>query len=537
MQELKTARTWHPLAIAVYPPLAVYSQNLGEVGFVRVLPWLAIGLFVVGLAWGIGWFALKSPQRAALGASLAGLVFFGYGPLVSLRLRLAEAAPDNFFRIEALALIVVLLGAYAFYRALRRPGFLNGTTRFLNLASVALLAMLALSVVSGSARIWINEAAASNASASAGELDPTAIQIPADAELPDIYLIILDAYAGEDMLKDFYGYDNQPFLDALRGMGFHVQPLARSNFNATLLSLSSLLSMEYSLAPGPAGGTQPVEWIDEPENVAPVKAKIHSSRVIDALKKAGYHFTMFESGYEVTGFDTADTYLRPPWTLREFDSVALNQTILLPLIQWVGNAHGRIRGYETRKRVHFTLDTLKSIPDREEPNFVFAHVPCPHRPFVFRADGSARRAETEAEAPGIFVNAYVEQLSYLNGLVLDTVSAIRERSPDAIIILQGDHGPRHPEAPRSFSWHDRTRDFLGTLNAVYFPGENYDDLPATFSQVNTFRLVFNRYFGTEMEMLTDASYLRVDPASTMLIPLTWENGNAVMPNVAAARRD
>ena len=43
------------------------------------------------------------------------------------------------------------------------------------------------------------------------------------------------------------------------------------------------------------------------------------------------------------------------------------------------------------------------------------------------------------------------------------------------------------------------------LNAYYLPG--YDgDLYATISPVNSFRLVFNSYFGGEYDMLEDVSY-------------------------------
>lgn len=91
----------------------------------------------------------------------------------------------------------------------------------------------------------------------------------------------------------------------------------------------------------------------------------------------------------------------------------------------------------------------------------------------------------------------------------------------AIIIFQSDEGPYLPtkyfpseqypkKSPeRSFKIHS------GILNAIYLPetknGKNLDALKEKFSKgwtpVNTFRLIFNHYFGTEYKMLEDRTYI------------------------------
>ena len=43
------------------------------------------------------------------------------------------------------------------------------------------------------------------------------------------------------------------------------------------------------------------------------------------------------------------------------------------------------------------------------------------------------------------------------------------------------------------------------LNAYYLPGHSDIAYP-TISPVNTFRLIFNTYFGTDYELLPDTSY-------------------------------
>jgi hypothetical protein len=64
-----------------------------------------------------------------------------------------------------------------------------------------------------------------------------------------------------------------------------------------------------------------------------------------------------------------------------------------------------------------------------------------------------------------------------------------------VIIIQGDHGPAQLEKENR----------MGILNAYYFPNKK-DALYATITPVNTFRVVFNTFFGTNLELLTDTSY-------------------------------
>jgi hypothetical protein len=96
----------------------------------------------------------------------------------------------------------------------------------------------------------------------------------------------------------------------------------------------------------------------------------------------------------------------------------------------------------------------------------------------------------------LFEKGYVDQLQFLNKNILqaiDTIVANSETPP--IIIIQGDHGPWLQEGNKHFL----------ILNAIYFPGHK-DKLYPTISPVNTFRLVFDNYFGGKYDILDDVSY-------------------------------
>jgi hypothetical protein len=62
---------------------------------------------------------------------------------------------------------------------------------------------------------------------------------------PDIYYIILDGYAREDVLQNIYNFDNSSFVDALKVRGFYIADESRTNYIYTQISLASSLNFEY----------------------------------------------------------------------------------------------------------------------------------------------------------------------------------------------------------------------------------------------------------------------------------------------------
>jgi hypothetical protein len=142
---------------------------------------------------------------------------------------------------------------------------------------------------------------------------------------------------------------------------------------------------------------------------------------------------------------------------------------------------------------------LERLPSLPGPKFVFAHIVSPHLPFVFGPDGEW--ADT-GKAPGqqsdgnSFGTGYRDQVVYLNSRMEQILEHIIDASsPDPIIILQGDHGT-------SAGGHR-----MRILNAYYLPEEGEEMLYKSISPVNSFRVVFNRYFGARYSILPDESYL------------------------------
>jgi len=97
------------------------------------------------------------------------------------------------------------------------------------------------------------------------------------------------------------------------------------------------------------------------------------------------------------------------------------------------------------------------------------------------------------------LTGYHDEILYLNTRVEQLVEEIKANSKTPpIIIIQGDHGPNHGMTS------DRAR--MSILNAYYLPDGGDELLYPSISPVNTFRVIFNYYFGGEYELLEDVAH-------------------------------
>ena len=63
------------------------------------------------------------------------------------------------------------------------------------------------------------------------------MQIKANGNSPNIYILLLDGYPRADTLAERYDFDNRPFLEELRDRGFDVAERSRTNYMFTQLVL------------------------------------------------------------------------------------------------------------------------------------------------------------------------------------------------------------------------------------------------------------------------------------------------------------
>jgi hypothetical protein len=193
-------------------------------------------------------------------------------------------------------------------------------------------------------------------------------------------------------------------------------------------------------------------------------------------------------------------------SLDESEITFLQTTLLAPLIK-------EVWGDVLRERTLLTLQKLPTIPFEEGKKFVTAHIMAPHPPYVFNVDGSPiLEADLEMADKGIEQRPkYLGQLEFISNQILPVLEKMIKNSKDEpIIVLQSDHGPAsilgNPESWSEDYSKEGIKERSSILYAVYFPDKDYQDFYQTITPVNTFRIVFDKYFEDNLKLLPDKTF-------------------------------
>ena len=496
---------WHPFLVAIFPVLALLAYNVAEIKLseaARSLIWvfsLAVALLLITRLIVRDWY------KAALVASLALILFSSYGHFYNF-LEPFSLAGFAIGRHRFLAPLYLALFGLGVSWITRSKVDVQILTRALNLVSVTVVVIPLAQILIYSAR----EASAEIAAPSTGLQQLSYLE---GKSPPDIYYIILDGYSRDDVLNDFYGYDNSAFLEDLTASGFYIARCSQSNYSQTQLSLSSSLNLNYL--------SELVQDISETRSDrVGMPRLIKHSLVRQLLEELGYTMVAFETGYYWTQVEDAGVYISPKSSvtnllditggLSGFESLLIKTyagliladgaTVLPRFMQAELDHPKEIH----RQRILFTLDQLGKLASMPGPKFVFAHIVSPHKPFVFGPQGE--RVEHKGDAIG----GYRDQVAYLNlRLVPLLQKIISDSATPPIIVIQGDHGGVETSG----------KDRLAILNVYYLPDGGNQGLYESITPVNTFRLIFNHYFGGQYEFLEDASYYSVYKTPFALAPV------------------
>ena len=489
---MKKSLVIHPFLFAIFPILFLFSHNVEQVSFSETLlpSTIVLGVTVVLIL--LSRLIFKNNKKAGIIVSIFLVLFFSYG---WARDAIWQISNFSFIgRHRYVMLIWGMLFTCSVYFVIRTRRDLHNLTRILNVVAFSLVAISVINIGAyefksralwEDSRIWKAE-------------KPICLG-KADI-LPDIYYVILDGYASSSTLKEIYDYDNHEFTDYLTDKGFRIASESRSNYATTFLSLASSLNMEYVNYLSDKIG------IESKDRAVPYRM-IKNSKVMQFLKSKGYKFIHFSSGWGATNSNNYADLDVQCGSVNEFLMVLIQTTMLRPFEKY-------LIADDNRKRVICTFSKLAEVHRIEGQKFVFAHIIPPHPPYLFGANGEPV-AETKLEMHG---GVWKQKVNYLNQLIfvnkkvemlVEEILSKSEVSP--IIILQADHGTASTLGDADArGWECPTENMLreraGILNAYYLPQSGNDVLYESISPVNTFRVVFNFYFDTNYELLTDQSY-------------------------------
>ena len=472
----------YPVSLAAYAVLFLYSSNLDQTSIDQVLPVL-VGVVAVMAVLQVGLSViLRDAQKAALILGVAAAIFFGYHHLALI----VRGTPFNpwGFRAVWVGMVALALVLLVFAR-----GRLGLVTRGLNVLLGVLLLVSAITIIP-------HELSAGAAEVTHPAPAPSAIPIaslPPDTTLPDIYFFVFDRYGSERSILLRYGITDNDLYDWLEDNGFYVARNSHANYHSTSESINSTLNMAFlsDLEPG----------------------SLRDHAVGRFLKGLGYTYTHIGSNF---GPDqTADRADRNMGVERVSDfAAAFYDASLLPrLAALVGQGPAD----PARERQHvwttFDLQTFADVQSTPGPKFVFGHVLLPHPPYIYDRTG---RYLTAAESARMSKSdAYNEQMLYLDDRlkkILEPLLALPE-AKRPIIILEADEGPypaAYEKGGRAWDWVKASTEDLkikyGILNAQFWPGVKDTGLYQSISSVNTFRLLFSKYFGADLPLLPDKAF-------------------------------
>lgn len=470
-----------PACFLVAPFIAFLAHNSeAAVGAWEVLRYPAIAMLPLTAVMLAIWFFAGRPaaDRAAVLTAAVLLAFFNYG---ALRDGLEGMGVPMTTRLAAWVVVVALLVIAAF--ALSRH---RSVPRFLSIAGVILVALPLVQYLA-------TDRADRTVTASVGA--PTE---PTFRRTPDIYYIVPDAYARADVLADEFGFDNSPFLDALRERGFLVVDDALTHYPVTFLSMASTLDMGYVVEPAQdalAGGREP--FYDRLRGQSAVHRRLEAEGYVHVAAPPGPW-----EGTECSGVE--DLCVEP----------VSNQFLggLLGEVEWE-LAHltplgELIDGSFTDSFTRPFADPAHAVrtarqADLDAPAFVQVHMLQTHTPFQF--DRNCRPTPPKTHNLRSWSKAgraaYVEAIECANRQLLTAIDLIED---DAVVVILADHGPGFTldMATPFEEWTDETlRERYSVLSAYLLP-RPCRGAPQP-SPVNVFRVVFSCLGGAQAELLAD----------------------------------
>ena len=375
----------------------------------------------------------------------------------------------------------------------------------LDFSSVALVILLVFQLITGwsssSEYLFTNEEKTQQLWASYSQ--QVVGSLPDEATFHnDIYYLILDGYGDKETIKNLCGNESDLLINNLSNLGFHVIHNARTNYNQTRFSVSSALNFTYIQDLQTAAGVSG-------DDISFPLLLINQNMVSQFLRNIGYKTITFRTSLNQTNVFESDYYLSPANIPSPFIETLINNTFL-SLFFWKNQYFWHMNNIEK------ILNEITNLHKNEAPVFVYSHLLIPHPPFLYKSEGVVtippkkfdlrdNNKFIELDSRSNYVEGYCDQVNFVNDKITAIANQLIQDSPDAIIIIQGDHGPGADFLQEDLDKSNIDQKFH-ILNAYYFPDQDYRMLSNEITPVNTFRVLLRKYFDSSIPLLENRTF-------------------------------
>jgi len=269
---------------------------------------------------------------------------------------------------------------------------------------------------------------------------------------------------------------------------------------------------------GPPYGHRPSDW-------RRLRDVINDATAFAMLRDAGYETIVIDSGYAHAHLDRVDRFVAQP-TPPELELALINNLRVGSIVETL--APGTLAGL-ARQRIEDVFETAKQVAAEpsDRPRMVFVHVPAPHPPWVFSADGEPENPSfvsvvgdyslTTQQA----IDAGLAQATHIGRLTTDAVDAVIASEPAAAIVVFSDHGPPVGfafEDPLSKGTDERASNFMAARTPGH-PGLIGDRM----TPVNVFPALLDAYLGIKVARQPDSIFAWRDSYLDVVeVPITGQ---------------
>jgi len=491
----------YPALLGLFPVLQLAAINPHEYAYGDLLAVLAVAVVALTVTYSLVALLLRrwpADVRAAVMLLIVSWFFF-FIPVTDLLGKVAW----RLTRPPVMAPVGLVLTAALLWWLLRKRPRLERFSTFMAATGGILVAFSSLSIVRSAGGQGDLVRRSSLARDLARPL-PVRGVVPVGRNTPprDVYVVVVDGYANSEILREYFDFDNGPFEDSLRALGFTVPRVVHSNYAQTRLSIASLLNFEHltRLSGEIPAGTKPNGILDY---------LTENNRTALFLKSRGYRFAFFPSAwFEATRTNRHADEQFKAWrglnlygelTRTDFRLALRNKTLLWYLVP---------KSISGRDHALASFAGLKAVPDRDVPTLAFAHFLIPHPPFVLDAGCGAADRPIDWAKPWLDKEGYRGQLRCVNAQLLGVVRTLLARSETPpIIVLQGDHGSALGDQVDKKTVSDVTpaelRERMGAFGAYHLPAGGDSALGDTVTAVNVMRHVLRYYFAADLPPVPD----------------------------------
>lgn len=316
------------------------------------------------------------------------------------------------------------------------------------------------------------------------------IKVKEASGLPNVYYFIFDGYLRSDLLKRYYGYSNDEFVNKLKNEGFHVDTKSRSNFPTTRYSLNYIMN--------PSFGNITIEKLPK---------LLHSNRSF-----TGYDHSEIENDFYARGYNfTMMNHLGVDVPVCSPNCITTEPSVTFVQIQFLKNTpiYDVIKNYfpgilwswvsKIPNDNRYSLDNFP--PNIAKPFILFSHALIPHPPYSVNADCSPMKAgviDFNLEFKKDWDNLrqrYLDQVSCANRQMLEIVDRLNKTDNTAIIFFVSDHGWKGNHAmdiPKDANERDKlyTQTRISNFMAVRAPESCLKYYEEGMTLVNSFPFIF-----------------------------------------------